>query len=422
MLTRKTRLQIIAFFVISAIAVVYALLRFTDVSKAFGSEAYMVRLRMQESGGIFTNAEVTYRGVQIGRVGEIRLTRSGMEVDLNIEPGSPSIPSDLDAVVANRSVVGEQFVDLRPKQESGPYLDASSVITQDRVRVPVSTDQVLRDLDSLTTSLPVDALRTVVDEMHTAFTGAGEGLQSLLDTTSSFTKAANEHLPQTIALLDGGGTVLDTQKQEGSSIKSFSRDLALIGAKLRDSDTDVRRLIAATPQAAEQVIGVLSETGPNLGVVVANLLTTSNIAVSRTDGIEQAFVTYPVVAVGATTVVGDGGTVHLGLAFNLFDPPPCVKGYEGTNLRPGSDVAPIAPNTKAYCAEPEGSPINVRGSQNAPYGGRVVDPTPAAIAAHRNRPNQQMAELAGTGGLPGLAGSQSTNGPVSMAELMGVSG
>lgn len=422
MLTSKTRLQIIAFFVISALAVGYALFRFTDVGKVFGSEGYTVRLQMAESGGIFTNAEVTYRGVQVGRVGELRLTRSGMEVDLNIEPGSPSIPSDLEAVVANRSAVGEQFVDLRPKQDSGPYLDASSVITEDRARVPVSTDQVLRDLDSLTTSLPVDALRSVVDEMHTAFTGTGDDLQSLLDATNSFTKAANQHLPQTIALLDEGGTVLDTQKQESSSIRSFSRDLALIGARLRDSDTDVRRLIAATPQAAEQVIGLLADNGPNLGVVVANLLTTSNLAVTRRDGIEQALVTYPWVAVGANAVLDDEGKLHLGLALNLFDPPPCVKGYEETKLRPGSDVSPAAPNVDAYCAEPEGSPINPRGAQNAPYGGRVVDPTPAAIAAHRNRPQQQMAELAGAGGLPGLAGSQTVNGPASLAQLMGASG
>ncbi|GAB3910812.1 hypothetical protein GCM10029964_115390 [Kibdelosporangium lantanae] len=80
---------------------------------------------------------------------------------------------------------------------------------------------------------------------------------------------------------------------------------------------------------------------------------------------------------------------------NIFNPPPCVKGYEKTDRRPGNDVSPAATNDQAYCAEPVGSPINVRGSQNAPFGGKVADPTPAQVQANAGRPQQQLAEQAG---------------------------
>ena len=413
MLTRRTHLQIIAFFVIAVVTVAYAAFRFTDFGKVLGRDGYTVRLQMADSGGIFTNAEVTYRGVQVGRVGEMRLTSEGMEVDLNIAPDAPDIPADLRAVVANRSAVGEQFVDLRPERDASPYLADNAVIPADRTAVPVSTDEVLRELDSLAASVPTDALRLVIDELNNSFSGTGDELQVLLDTTGSVTKAANEHLPQTIELLDDGGTVLDTQHAQSSAITSFSGDLRLLAGRLRESDGDIRRLIAATPRASEQLIGVLRDSGQDLGVLVANLLTTSNILATRRDGLRQVLVTYPLTVAGAHTVAPGDGTAHLGLVLNLFDPPPCVKGYEDTTRRAGNDTDQAELNDQAYCAEPEGSPISVRGAQNAPFGGTVADPSRADVRGNAGRPRQQMADV---------AGGQALLGPASLAQLLGLPG
>jgi phospholipid/cholesterol/gamma-HCH transport system substrate-binding protein len=422
MLTRRIRLQLIAFFVIAVVAVVYAAFRFTGLGKVFGADGYTVRMNLAESGGIFSNAEVTYRGFNVGRVGDIRLTEGGIQVDLNIDPDAPDIPADLDAVVANRSAVGEQYVDLRPRKSSGPYLSGASVIPAERTATPLGTDVVLRDLDSLAMSVPTDALRKLVDELYLAFNGTGQDLQVLLDSTRDLTRAANANLPQTIQLIDTGGTVLDTQNAEASNIGSFGRDLRLLAEQLKTSDPEIRRLIAATPPAARSVSAFLSESGNGLSVLMANLLTTSNILLARKDGIEYALVAYPVLSAAAQGVLLTGdGTVHLGLALNLFDPPPCTRGYEGTVKRDGTDARPPPPlPEQTYCAEPPGSPIAVRGSQNAPFNGVPKQPSQADIAANADRPAEQVAELAansvpGTVGRPGLA-------PVSLASLLGLPG
>src|ERR1700712_3657935 len=99
MLVRRTRFQLVAFAIISIVAIVYALIRFAGLGTVFGNSGYTVKLELNESGGIFTNAEVTYRGFNVGRVGELRLTKSGLEADLNIDPSAPQVPADLDAVV-----------------------------------------------------------------------------------------------------------------------------------------------------------------------------------------------------------------------------------------------------------------------------------------------------------------------------------
>ncbi|MQA12106.1 MAG: MCE family protein [Pseudonocardiaceae bacterium] len=416
MLTRKTRIQLIAFFLIAIVSVSYAAYRFTDVGKLIGADGYTARLQLASSGGIFSNAEVTYRGVNVGRVGELRLTANGMEADLNIEPDMPKIPADLQAVVANRSAVGEQYVDLRPKRDSGPYLENGSVIDERRAKTPVGTDQVISDLNSLASSVPIDSLRTVVDESYEAFRGTGPDLQVLMDNARDFTRSARANLPQTVQLLNTGGTVLDTQNAEASNIKSFSRDLRLLAGQLKNSDGDLRKLISTTPQVSRQVSGLLRESGSGLSVVLANLLTTSKILATRNDGLEMSFIVYPMAGVAANSLIDEEGKAHLGFALNLLDPPTCVKGYEGTQRRLGSDTRPVPPNYQAHCGEPKGSPINVRGSQNVPYGSVPTSPTPAQIQANEDRPTEAQAEQRGAPGTAGSGGVTLT----SMGQLLGL--
>ena len=408
MLTKRVRLQLIAFFVIAIVAVVYAVFRFTDLGRVFGADGYTVKMNLNESGGIFSNAEVTYRGYNVGRVGDIHLTAEGIQVDLNIDPDAPDIPSDLDAVVANRSAVGEQYVDLRPRANDGPFLSGASVIAADRTVTPVATDTVIRDLDSLASSVPTDSLRTVVDELDRAFAGTGDDLQVLLDSTRDFTSMAQQHLPQTIALIQDGGTVLDTQNAQAGNITSFANDLNLLAEQLRTSDPDLRRLITETPKVASQVTSLLAESGPGLGVTIANLLTTSDILKARKDGAEYLLVAYPLLsAAGQGLLADDPGQAHLGLALNLFNPPPCTAGYEQTQRRNGNEITPSpATPPQTYCAEPPGSPDNVRGSANAPYGGKPVaqdQPAMPPVSGPAQGPVSPLDGLPGTVSLPGGA-------------------
>ena len=75
---------------------------------------YVVRLNLANGRRHLPGADVTYRGVSVGRVGTMRLTAAGVEADLNISNSAPPIPARLQATVADLSAVGEQYVDLRP--------------------------------------------------------------------------------------------------------------------------------------------------------------------------------------------------------------------------------------------------------------------------------------------------------------------
>lgn len=377
MITRFVRFQLIAFVIVSIVAVLFLGGSYIRVDRMLGKGVHTVKLQLAESGGIFTNAEVSYRGVTVGRVGELRLIQDGVEVDLVMDNSGPDIPSDLRAQVANRSAVGEQYVDLRPNTDAGPFLENGSVITRDRTDTPLPVETVLLNLDRLVTSVPIDRLKVVINELYTAFNGTGPELQQLLDATSQFTGSANDHLPQTLALLRDGRTVLTTVNDKSSAIQSFSRDLRLLSEQLNASDTDLRNLIAVGPVVSDELSALIRDVGPGLGDLMADLLVVNReVLLTRQENLRVPLFAYPIIAAGGYTVLPGDGTAHLTLGLNLFDPPPCTSGYEGTEKRTpeiARDLQPMPLNININCAEPIGSPINVRGVK---YGYPYVDGKP----------------------------------------------
>ncbi|MER6356456.1 MlaD family protein [Streptomyces sp. NPDC001634] len=413
MITRTVKAQLLAFATVTAVGVSYIGAEYTGLADDLLGRGYTVTADFADSGGVFPGAEVTYRGVPVGRVGALRLNGSGVSVALEIKDGAPRIPADTLAVVADRSAVGEQYVDLQPRHSGGPYLMEGSPIPRDRTRVPLPVTDLVLSLDRLVNSVGKDDLRTTVDELGKAFSGTGPRLSRLVDSGNELVESASDSLPQTISLIEDSRKVLRTQADEGSAIKSFSRDLAALTAQLKSSDGDVRRLIGNAVPAAQEVDSLLKSTRPHLPVLLANLITGGQITVARLPGVEQALVTFPVVVAGSYTVVPGDGTTHFGLVVNADDPPPCTQGY-GTGRRDPADTSTRPANTAARCTAPRGSRTSVRGAQNAPgasaasSGGQAAYVTPYdPETGTATGPDGTPVEIGSTGGEQTVFGKES---------------
>lgn len=366
MITRTVKAQLLAFATVTAVGVSYVGAEYTGLMDSLLDRGYTVRADFADSGGIFPGAEVTYRGVPVGRVGSLGLTGDdGVSVALDIKDGAPRIPADTLAVVANRSAVGEQYVDLQPRTAHGPYLLDGSAIPRGSTRVPLPTTDLILSLDRLVNSVGKNDLRVTVDELGKAFNGTGPDLSRLVDSGNALVESASDSLPQTISLIEDSRKVLKTQADQGSSIKSFAHDLALLTQQLKSSDGDLRKLIGNAAPAAQEVNSLLKSTGPQLSVLLANLISGGQVTLAHLPGVEQALVTFPALVSGSYTVVPGDGTFHFGLVVNADDPAPCTQGY-GTTRRDPSDTGTRAANTDARCTAPRGSKTSVRGAQNAP--------------------------------------------------------
>ena len=113
---------------------------------------------------------------------------TGVDAYLDIDNGwDDKIPADALAVVGNRSAVGEQYVDLQPQTDDGPYLhDGSQIATAD-TRTPLADPEAARrHLDHRRVGEPAGRCAPPSTSSGTAFAGTGQDLQRIIDTGTSF--------------------------------------------------------------------------------------------------------------------------------------------------------------------------------------------------------------------------------------------
>ncbi|MHB8342391.1 MAG: MCE family protein [Mycobacteriales bacterium] len=366
---RGVKAQLVTFLVIAAAGITYTGAHFVGFSVF--NPTYRVVLDLPSSGGIFTNAEVSYRGVPVGRVGALRLTPTGVAVDLNIDQGT-KIPADTRAVVANLSAVGEQYVDLEPQTDTPPYLQPGQVIPQQDAAIPINDETLLINLENLAGSVNLRDLSITIAELGKAFAGTGPALHQLIASGDALTASAMQNLPTDIQLINDGKTVLDTQRQVAGDLATFSANLAQFSGQLVASDSDLRALLDNGVGGTAQLQSVLASNAQALPVLLGNLITLGQIQMVRLPGLKVILLLYPgSVADGFLTAPGDG-TAHFGLITDS-NPAVCTNGYQAVKHRNGSGNNPQVndggpANLNVDCTD-KSSPTtldDLRGARNAP--------------------------------------------------------
>ena len=368
MITRRTKVQLLVFVIITLLGVSFVGARYARLDETVRDTSYEVTAHFTESGDIFAGAEVTYRGVGIGTVDRMELTRDGVDVVLEIDNKWDDIPADAVAAVGNRSAVGEQYVDLQPKVDGGPALEQGSEIPVADTRTPIATETLLTNLSTTVSSVDQDALRISVEEFGKAFAGTGDDLQQIIDTGNSFIQAADDNFEVTTKLIEDSNTVLNTQIDSGSDLRTFADQLALFSDTVAEADPDLRRLIDNGSFAANQLRTFIEDNDVELSSLLNNLITSGEIFVANLDGLKQILVIYPYVVEGGFTVVAkspDTGKYDAHFGAIITDTMPCLEGYEGTNRRsPSERFDDPGMNEDARCTAPPS--VNPRGSQNLP--------------------------------------------------------
>ncbi len=320
MISRLTKIQLVIFAIVTLLGGAFVGGRYAQVDRLFVDRSFPVTAQFADSGGIFSGAQVTYRGIPVGKVGKLEFKDDGVRATLDIENDAPKISADLLAVVANKSAIGEQFVDLQPRSRSGPYLTKGTAISVKNTRIPIDTTTLLVDTNDLVRSINTDDLRTVVDELGQAFESTGTDLATILDTSSAFIKEADDNIDVTRALIRGSDTVLQTQIDKQGALATFSKNLRLFSDSFVEADPDLRRLLDKGSVSARTLRQVVDENAATLGKAVNDLVTANRPLSQNVLGLQSIFVLYPYLVEGSFSVLEprqEGGKTEYNAKFGL---------------------------------------------------------------------------------------------------------
>ena len=164
-LSRRIKIQLITVGMLSLVAGLVMVIGYIGLpTMLFGIGRYEVTMQLPATGGLYKTSNVTYRGQEVGRVTDVRMTKSGVEAVLSLN-SRVRIPSDLDAQVHSRTAIGEQYVDLIPRSDPGnAVLKNGDVIPTDRTSIPPDINTLLDETNAGLEAIPRDNLKTVIDE------------------------------------------------------------------------------------------------------------------------------------------------------------------------------------------------------------------------------------------------------------------
>ncbi len=370
MLTRFVRIQLTIFAIVGIIGAVVMALTYIQAPTLLGIGRMTVTLELPATGGLYRFSNVTYRGVEIGKVTAVTLTSHGAKATLSLG-SSQKIPADLQAEVRSISAVGEQYVDLRPRTDAPPYLRDGSVIAMRDATIPQPVGPVLDKTSALINSIPTGKLSALLDEAFKGFNGAGYDFGSLFDSAARLSGGLNGVADRARTLTEDTGPLLDSQAQTTDAIRLWARSLAGFSDQLVTNDSQVRSLLEKGPGALDETSRLLEQLKPTLPVLLANLTTVGEILMTYNASLEQILVLLPPLMAALQSFAPSRNPIGVGHGdFSLFgtsDPPACTVGFlPPSEWRAPADTRTIDTPDNLYCKLPQDSPIAVRGARNYP--------------------------------------------------------
>ncbi|WP_396902068.1 MCE family protein [Mycolicibacterium sp.] len=372
---RRILTQLAFFAVITVVAGTTMALNYMRLPELlFGAGHYRVTVELPAAAGLYRNGNVTYRGTEVGRVLDVRLSGAAVVAELSLKSEIP-IPADLDARVHSQSAIGEQYVALLPRTGDGPRLKDGDVIRLDRTSVPPDINGLLNATNAGLDAVPGDNLQTTVDEAFVAAGGLGPELSRLVRGSTTLATDARRDLDSLTALIDGAAPVLDSQTSTAGSVHLWAAHLADITDQVRSHDAELTRLLGHGPAAVDELRQAVDRVAPTVPVLMANMVSAGQVALTYQASIEQLLVLLPQnTAVVQAAGLADrnlkspykGGYLSFNLNVNL--PPICATGYLPPQQRRTATKIdnPPRPAGDIYCRIPQDAPFNVRGARNLP--------------------------------------------------------
>ncbi|ORA78961.1 virulence factor Mce family protein [Mycobacterium malmoense] len=370
MLDRLTKLQLGIFGVITVITLVVMAIFYLRLPATFGIGTYGVSADFVAGGGLYKNANVTYRGVAVGRVESVGLNPNGVTAEMRLNSGTP-IPSNVTATVKSVSAVGEQYVDLvPPAQPATTKLRNGFRIDRQNTRIGQDVANLLKQAETLVNSLGDTRLRELLHETFIAANGSGPELARMIESARLLVDEANANYPQVSQLIDQAGPFLQAQIRAGADIKSLSDGLARFTSEVHRSDPQLRSTLANAPDAADEASTAFSGIRPSFPALAASLANLGRVGVIYHKSIEQLLVVLPALFAAIVTAAGgvpaDEGA-KLDFKIDLNDPPPCAVGFLPPPLMrtPADETLRELPKDM-YCKTAQNDPSTVRGARNYP--------------------------------------------------------
>ena len=229
----------------------------TYIWKSFGGpsplapKGYRVVVDFDEATQLSDTADVRISGISIGRVKKSELGTDRTRVEIEVKQRYVPLPRDTRAIVRQKTLLGESYIELTPGTRDGPKLFDGERLRRGQVASTTELDEITRALDLETRQ---DLQRFV--KAVAALEGEGDDLSAALGQLPDFTTDST--------------TLLRTLDREHRAVRQLVRDGGAVFESLGRRQGELSGLV----RAADSVLATTARRDRDLAETVRILPTT----------------------------------------------------------------------------------------------------------------------------------------------------
>lgn len=198
-------------------------------------QGYRVNVGFPEATQLAQEADVRISGVNVGRVVKLDandltgVTDTTLEIDSRFAP----IPKDTRAILRQKTLLGETYVELTPGQRDSGELADGGHLPQGQVADTVQLDEILRTFDPVTRAKFSEWL----DQQGRAVAGNGASINATLAALTPFAEDTDK--------------VLEVLRSQSNATRTFVRDTGVVFDALTERQGQLRDLIVNSNRVFE---------------------------------------------------------------------------------------------------------------------------------------------------------------------------
>ena len=194
------------------------------------AHSYRFTAEFPEAVTLSKEADVRIGGVTVGKVKDLQLPPSGnaTEATIEIDPEFAPIPSDTRAILRQKTLLGETFVELTGGTKPAAKLEDGGHLARTQTQDSSQIDEIFQGLDQETRQ----AFRIWMQGASEAIEGRGQDLSDALGNLGPFTTDATE--------------VLRILNRQDDAVRSLVRDTGQVFAALTERDQQLASAITGS--------------------------------------------------------------------------------------------------------------------------------------------------------------------------------
>lgn len=214
-------------------------------------KSYRVDMKFDEATQLAVESDVRISGVSVGKVKAIELSDDGLaDATIEIDPKYAPIPSNTKAILRQKTLLGETYVELTPGDSSSEPIPEGGSLAPAQVSEAVQLDEIFRAFDEPTR----EAFQEWMADASVALKGRGADLNAAIGNLPGFAERADDLLrildTQRLAvkqLVDDGGQTFDAISERPGQLRSLIQNTESVFSTTAARDDDIRQLFEVLP-------------------------------------------------------------------------------------------------------------------------------------------------------------------------------